>query len=64
MDAAALAALNKALNEVLQDPGARPKIEAMGIQIRAGEPAALAQYLDAEIPRQARLVQASGATAQ
>ncbi|CCN03060.1 tripartite tricarboxylate transporter family receptor [Bordetella bronchiseptica MBORD675] len=64
VDAAALAALNKALNEVLQDPGARPKIEAMGIQIRAGEPAALAQYLDAEIPRQARLVQASGATAQ
>lgn len=56
--------LNKALNDVLADPVARPKIEAMGVQIRSGAPALLTQYLNAEIPRQAQLVKDAGASPQ
>lgn len=56
--------LNKGLNDVLTDPRARARIEAMGVQIRAGSPAQLTQYLTAEIPRQAQLVKDAGASAQ
>ena len=56
--------LNKALNDVLADPVAKPRIEAMGVQIRSGTPALLTQYLTAEIPRQAQLVKDAGASPQ
>ncbi|MCJ0764361.1 Bug family tripartite tricarboxylate transporter substrate binding protein [Variovorax terrae] len=61
---AVVSQLNKSMNEVLADKAARQKIEAMGVQIRGGAAQALSDYLEAEIPRQAMLVKASGATAQ
>ncbi len=56
--------LNGALNEVLADAAARRRIEAMGIEVQGGAPQAVSAYLATEIPRQAALVKASGATAQ
>lgn len=63
-DAAITGNLNKTLNTVLADPATRGKLEALGLQMRPGAPAALTEYLDTEIPRQARLVAASGAQPQ
>lgn len=59
-----IGSFNRALQAVLTDPVASKKIEDMGVQIRAGLPDALAAYLRTEIPRQADLVHAAGATAQ
>jgi tripartite-type tricarboxylate transporter receptor subunit TctC len=59
-----IARLNSALNEALGDAGVRQKIGAMGIEVQAGPPQAVSSYLASEIPRQAALVKASGATAQ
>ncbi len=59
-----LVKLNTALNNILKAPGSRKKIEDMGVQIRSGAPADVSAYLDREIPRQAELVRAAGATAQ
>ena len=59
-----VARLNGALNEVLADAAARRRIEAMGIEVQGGAPQAVSAYLATEIPRQAALVKASGATAQ
>jgi tripartite-type tricarboxylate transporter receptor subunit TctC len=56
--------LNKTLNDVLADKAARQKIEAMGVDVQAGPAKAVTDYLATEIPRQAALVKASGATAQ
>lgn len=56
--------LNQALNEVLANKDSRAKIEAMGIDVQGGPPIAVAEYLAVEIPRQAGLVKASGATPQ
>ena len=56
--------LNETLNAALADPDTRSKLEAMGLQMRPGKPADLAEYLDTEIPRQAQLVTASGAQPQ
>ena len=56
--------LNQALNDVLGNKDSRTKIEAMGIDVQGGAPDAVTQYLSAEIPRQAVLVKASGATPQ
>jgi len=61
---AAIEKLNGALGSVLRDEKLRATVEDMGIQIKAGPPSAVTTYLDAEIPRQAQLVQAAGATAQ
>lgn len=63
-DTAITGNLNKTLNTILADPATRGKLEAMGLQMRPGTPAALTEYLDTEIPRQARLVAASGAQPQ
>lgn len=56
--------LNQALNEVLANRDSRSKIEGMGIDVQGGAPGDVAEYLSAEIPRQAALVKASGATPQ
>jgi tripartite-type tricarboxylate transporter receptor subunit TctC len=61
---AVLTKLNRALNDVLADKTSRAKIEAMGIDVQGGPPKAVSDYLSLEIPRQAMLVKASGATAQ
>lgn len=61
---AAITKLNRALNDVLADKTSRAKIEAMGIDVQGGPPKAVSDYLSVEIPRQAMLVKASGATAQ
>jgi tripartite-type tricarboxylate transporter receptor subunit TctC len=60
----ALAALNRSLNAVLGDAALKKKIEAMGIGVQPGPARAVADYLATEIPRQAWLVKASGATPQ
>ncbi|RXN88097.1 tripartite tricarboxylate transporter substrate binding protein [Achromobacter aloeverae] len=59
-----IAKLNAALQGVLSDANSRTAIEDMGVRIQAGPPAALSAYLESEIPRQAELVHAAGATAQ
>lgn len=64
VDKAVINKLNATLNAVLADPTTRPQLESMGLQIRNGAPDALASYLDTEIPRQAKLVAASGAKPQ
>lgn len=64
VDKAVISKLNTTLNQVLTDPAIRPQLDSMGLQIRNGAPEALAQYLDSEIPRQAKLVAASGAKPQ
>lgn len=56
--------LNNALNTTLANESTRGKLEAMGMQMREGAPADLGRYLATEIPRQAKLVAASGATPQ
>lgn len=62
--AARIEKLNKVLNDILSAPASKAKIEQMGITLKPGEPGALTRYLDTEIPRQAELVKAAGATAQ
>lgn len=59
-----VAGLNKALNAVLADATLRAKVEAMGIDVQTGAPAAVGDYLNVEIPRQAQLVKLSGAVPQ
>lgn len=56
--------LNESLNAVLQDPKASAQLASMGVQLRRGEPEALGHYLEVEIPKQAELVKAAGASAQ
>lgn len=61
---ATLERLTRSLNESMAEAATRQKLLEMGIDVQGGPAKAVSDYLDAEIPRQAALVKASGATAQ
>jgi tripartite-type tricarboxylate transporter receptor subunit TctC len=62
--AATLERLTRSLNETMADAAIRQKLLEMGLDVQGGPAKAVSDYLDVEIPRQAALVKASGATAQ
>jgi tripartite-type tricarboxylate transporter receptor subunit TctC len=61
---ATLERFTRSLNEVMAEAATRQKLLEMGIDVQGGPAKAVSDYLDVEIPRQAALVKASGATAQ
>ncbi|MES3001481.1 MAG: tripartite tricarboxylate transporter substrate binding protein [Pseudomonadota bacterium] len=59
---AAIAKLNGALNEAIVSPRVAEILKNQGLEVTAGAPALLAEYLKTEIPRQAELIKAAGVT--
>lgn len=55
--------LNQTLNEVAAAPGTRARLSDMGLTVETGPPERVTEYLAAERPRQAAIVQSSGARA-
>ncbi|HEY4250559.1 MAG TPA: tripartite tricarboxylate transporter substrate binding protein [Roseomonas sp.] len=55
-----IAACNAAMNAVLADPAARPRLETAGLDILGGPPERLAVLLAEELARHAALVRAAG----
>ena len=56
-----VARMNGVVNEILEDPEARTRLMATGLDIFGGPPARVSQHLAAELPRHAALVRQSGA---
>ena len=57
-----IAALHRALDESLKDPATRKAMNDLGIDVAAGTPDQLRDYIKSEIPKWAEVVKASGAT--
>jgi tripartite-type tricarboxylate transporter receptor subunit TctC len=60
----ALATLHKAMMATLKDPEVSKALTKLGLDIMPTTPAELAAYIKAEIPKWAKIIQASGATLQ
>jgi tripartite-type tricarboxylate transporter receptor subunit TctC len=56
-----VAALNRALNAALDDPGVKKSLADLGVDIIGGKPEDFAAYIKAEIPKWTAIVKASGA---
>ena len=59
-----LAKLHSALTETLKDPVTAKQLTSMGLDILPTSPEELAAYIKAEIPKWAKIIQASGAKLQ
>ena len=57
------ATLHRALKETLNDPQSRKALTDLGVDVVNSSPAELSAYIKSEIPKWARVVKASGATA-
>ncbi|MBS7809670.1 Bug family tripartite tricarboxylate transporter substrate binding protein [Roseococcus pinisoli] len=57
-------ALNALVNEILQDPEGRQRLEAQGLDIIGGEPGRLSALLESELQRHAALVRFAGLSLQ
>jgi tripartite-type tricarboxylate transporter receptor subunit TctC len=57
-----LATLNKAMIATLHDPETNKALTHLGLDVMTGTPEELAAYIKAEIPKWAKIIQASGAT--
>ena len=60
----ALAVLHKAMTATLKDPEVAKALTKLGLDIMPTTPAELAAYIKAEIPKWAKIIQASGAKLQ
>jgi tripartite-type tricarboxylate transporter receptor subunit TctC len=60
----AVAALHRALMATLNDPAARKQLTDLGIDLVGNSPDEFRAYIKSEIPKWARIVQASGAKAE
>jgi tripartite-type tricarboxylate transporter receptor subunit TctC len=60
----ALATLHKAMTATLKDPEVSTALTKLGLDIMPTTPAELAAYIKAEIPKWAKIIQASGAKMQ
>ena len=58
-----VAKLNRTLNTVLQDPDSQKRLAAVGVDPLTSTPEEFSAYIKTEIPKWARVVKASGATA-
>ena len=59
-----LAALHKAIDGTLKDPASRKQLTELGVDVVASSPEELRAYIKSEIPKWAKVVKASGATAE
>jgi tripartite-type tricarboxylate transporter receptor subunit TctC len=57
------AALHRALSETLNDPPSRKALTDLGVDVVNSSPEELRAYIKSEIPKWAKVVKASGATA-
>ena len=56
-----IAAMNRTVNEILEDPDARTRLVATGLDIFGGAPGRVSEHLASELRRHAELVRLSGA---
>ena len=61
---AAIARLNSEFNKLLQAPDMRDRLLTLGVEVIGGAPEQLTQYMQAEIPRWAKIIKESGAKAE
>jgi tripartite-type tricarboxylate transporter receptor subunit TctC len=59
-----VAALHRAVHATLNDPAARKQLTDLGIDLAANSPDEFRAYIKSEIPKWAKIVQASGAKAE
>lgn len=62
--AAIVQRLNAETNLALADPEVKKKVQAVGLQLRGGTPAAFRDFLDAESKKWARVIKEAGITAE